>query len=85
MSVCYCLTDALRIGRLPERQWRDEIQKLPTECGKSDCTAGGCCQTTVRTFLEGQRACRIALERMKARSQAAAARAGGDGHRRRRG
>lgn len=55
--ICYCLTDALRIGRLPEDQWLKQIRALPTACNKADCTAGGCCQTVVRDYLDAQRRC----------------------------
>lgn len=63
--ICYCLTDALRIGRLPEDEWATRIRALPTACNREDCTAGGCCQTVVRDFLDAQKQCRVAKEREK--------------------
>ena len=53
MTAFACSHHIARIGRLPSAQWRAEVDQLPADCGRDDCTTRNC-QREVQSRLEMQ-------------------------------
>lgn len=53
MTISRCLDQALQIGRLPRREWAEQIEKISTVCPHSDCTKSNC-QEVCRDWLRMQ-------------------------------